>query len=378
MKTNKALIKHETRNMKWMSFYFLLISISGVLLFNASLNAKYMEILSGDLVSDESVIILAISTVLNSIMVAIGIGILLMIYLQFKDSKSIEVGNFLKVLPISNKEYYITKLVGGLIALTIPTIILIVGVLIIRSNNMIWISDIHSISFFPELIIKSDSVVNLTSILIMSYLVAVSTYVFLFMMQYILTNIVSGLIIGMFVWLSPIFLLGSLSAIYGGFFTRVSGFNVSLIKWQEVLLNYIQPWIYPSHLSSFNTGESFEYNPILDNIQFMYYKGIPFKIIIMLIITVVSIAIGYVLSKKSRVEDSDAFISFKWAKRLFVIGVTTCSAFLLADIGQMFFSGFGSFGSFNSLSFIMISLIMLIGGIIGFIISRKIITVNNK
>ena len=353
MKINKALVKHETRNMKWMLLYFLLISVSGILFFNSGLGRQYMEVLNGGLATDQSVMMSTVNGALNNMMMPIGFGILLMVYLQFKDSKSIEVGKFLKSLPISNKEFYITKLIGGLISLTIPTVLLILGILLIRNNNMVWISDIHSISLFPELVIKADSIINVTSVVIMSYLVAVSTYVFLFMMQYIVMNIVGGLVIGTLAWLSPMFIINSIFALYGIFFSENYVFSESIIKWQEILLNYVQPWSYPTYLAYFNSPSVREYNPILDSISFMYYEGLALKITITLIIALASIVLGYILSKNSKAEDSEMLISLKWARIVFIIGVTICSAVLLANIAQMFFVEFSSLGSFNSLNFII-------------------------
>ena len=373
MKINKALVKHETRNMKWMLIYFSLIAIAGILFFNAGLNRTYMEILSGGLNADESVIMYNTNRMFQSIILPMGIGILLMIYLQFKDSKSIEVGNFLKALPISNTEYYTTKLIGGLISLIIPTIILITGILLVRNNNMIWISDIHSISLFQDLIIKSDSIINVTAALIMSSLVAIATYTFLFMMQYIVTNIVAGLVIGCLVWLSSTFLLAASAIIYGSFLETIYiGFNDILARGEATFVNYVEPWFYPTNMSYLDSAGISKYNAIFDNIHFVYYKGLGIKIAITLIISIVSIIIGYSLSTKSKVEDNDALISFKWARKLFIIGVTVCSAFLLAVIAQIFL------GQFNSLGIIIVSVVLIIGGIIGFIVSKKMTQVKSK
>lgn len=373
MKINKALVKHETRNMKWMMLYFLLIAMGGVLAFNTSLSSEYMDILKRGITPDRSIIIESIRLSLSFIIIPMGLGILLMIYLQFKDTKSVEVGNFLKALPINNKEYYITKFVGGLISLTIPTIVLIVGVLFIRSANMIWISDIHAVSIFSELIVKADSVINSISVFIMAYIVALSTYAFLFMIQYIVMNITAGLVIGLLVWLTPSFLLMSISWMYGHLIDKsMKVFGTTIFILEELINSYILPWTYPLGLNNYNTFNTVEHNPIFDNLQFLYYEGLILKIAITLVITIVSVLLGYVLSKKSRVEDNDTLITFKWARKVFVVGVTICSAFLLADIARVFA------GRYNEYNFLLLHITLIVGAVIGFIISRKITMVKSK
>ena len=366
MKINKALVKHETRNMKWMLLYFLTIVIGGVLSFNSDLKGEYINFLTTGLSPDRSIILHSLRGLLSFIIVPIGFGILLMIYLQFKDSKSVEVGNFLKSLPVSNKEYYLTKFMGGFISLTIPLAILIVGVLAIRSSNMSWISDIQNISVFPDLVEKSNSIINTVSILTMSYLVAISTYAFLFMVQYIVMNIIAGLVIGSLIWASPTFIIMSLGMIYNQAIRSLfSPSGDTLFKIEETVFNYIQPWTYPVNVPNIEIQYSTGIDTMFDYGQIIYFKGLGAKILITLSIALLSIALGYILSKKSRVEDSDTLISFKWARRLFVIGVTVCSSLLLADISTVFL------GFHDSIGFIMLHIIMIIGAIIGFIVSRR-------
>lgn len=379
MKINKALVKHETRNMKWMLLYFLIVSMAGVLAFNSNLTGEYIQGLRYGITPDRAASLSALKATLDIMIAPMGIGVLLMIYLQFKDSKSVEVGNFLKALPINNKEYYITKFIGGLISISVPVIILIAGVLAIRNSNMSWINDIHSISIFPELIMKADSVINIASILVMAYMVVIATYAFLFMMQYIVMNITAGLVIGCLVWLSPGFILLSISQIYGRFIdTNIGALesNELGLKIAEAILNYIEPWTYSINTASVSGVENGlgtgNINYLLDDIHLLYYDGLLLKIIIPLVIAIVSVGAGYILSKKSRVEDSEVLISFKWARRVFVTGVTVCSALLLGIVSQVFF------GLYNQIGFVTLHVILLIGGLIGFLISRKITMVKSK
>ncbi len=214
MRINKALVKHETRNMKAMMLYFLLIAIGGILYFNSTMNSNYIDTLTRGMRQDVSLVLDSVRYLANDITIPLGIGILLMIYLQFKDSKSVEVGNFLKSLPINNREYYTTKLIGGLISLTVPMLVLVAGILLVRSNNMFWISDIYATSLFPEILAKGDSIINIISIFTMVYMVAISTYTFLFTVQYIVMNISAGLVLGSLFWMSPMFIIGSITMLY--------------------------------------------------------------------------------------------------------------------------------------------------------------------
>lgn len=375
MRINKALVKHETRNMKWMMLYFLLIAIGGILYLNIELNSEYIDALTRGLAQDRSVVLDSVRRILDMVIMPIGLGILLMIFLQFKDSKSVEVGNFLKSLPISNREYYVTKLMGGLISLTVPMMVLIAGVLLVRSNNMYWISDIHSISLFTEWVVKGDSVINIISIFTMAYTVAIATYTFLFAIQYIVMNITAGLVLGSLVWLSPMFIIGSVAVLYGQFIEKIYPIMEKRYSLSRLFESYIQPWMYPMQVRQFSPPAYSDSNipiDVLDSMHFMYYEGVPLKIVITLSIAIASIAVGYLLSSKSKVEDSDAFISFKWARNVFVIGVTVCSALLIGDITQIFLM------RFNPIGFIPLQVIMIVGGVIGFIVSRKITSIKAK
>lgn len=374
MKLNKALVKHETRNMKWMLLYFLIVAVGGITTFNFSLKAEYMAILRNGIAPDTPLILSGITSAFKSVVVSSAVGIMLLIYLQFKDSKSVEVGNFLKALPISNKEYFVTKFLGGLISLTIPTLILMAGVLAIRSNNMIWVSDIHSISIFPEIIEKADSIINIASVLTMSYLVAIATYSFLFMIQYVVMNISAGILIGGLVWFSPTFIAISVVMLYEQFIGNNLALDKKIVEFSRIIRNYIEPWSYPVNVGSFYLFDGTRYNPIFDeiNTNIMYYDGLFLKIIISLIVAIASIIAGYALSKKSKVEDSDTLIAFRWARKVFIAGVTVCSAFLLAMTSTIFT------GRNNSMGFLKLHAILLIGGIIGFLISKKITAVKNK
>ncbi len=371
MKLNKALVKHETRNMKWMLLYFLIVAVGGIITFNASLNSEYMEMIRRGITPDKSIILSSVTSALQAIAAFAPIGIIMLVYLQFKDSKSVEVGNFLKALPISNKEYFITKLLGGLISLTLPTIVLIAGILAVRSNNMIWISDIHSISIFPETVAKADSIINIASVLVMSYLVAIATYAFLFMIQYVVMNISAGIFIGALVWFSPTFIVMSVYMLYEQFFIKGSE---AIIKLERVIGNYIEPWSFPIDMDHFFFFDGAKYNPIFDevNINIMYYDGLLIKIIISLIVAVASITGGYVLSKKSKVEDSDTLISFKWARRAFIAGVTVCSALLLGMILMTVT------GRYNTTGFLTLHITLLIGAVIGLLVSKQITAVKSK
>ena len=375
MRINKALVKHETRNMKAMMLYFLLIAIGGILYFNSTMNSNYIDTLTRGMRQDVSLVLDSVRYLANDITIPLGIGILLMIYLQFKDSKSVEVGNFLKSLPINNREYYTTKLIGGLISLTVPMLVLVAGILLVRSNNMFWISDIYATSLFPEILAKGDSIINIISIFTMVYMVAISTYTFLFTVQYIVMNISAGLVLGSLFWMSPMFIIGSITMLYSEVIEKIHPMIEKRLKISNIFTSYIQPWIYPTDVKHNSFVYDMDYpDAIVDNfnINYIYYEGIMLKIGITLAIAITSIIVGYILSNKSRVEDSDAFISFKWARRVFVVGVTLCSALLIGDIIQLVLM------RFNTIGLIPLQIVMIVGGAIGFIVSKKLVSVKAK
>ena len=147
------------------------------------------------------------------------------------------------------------------------------------------------------------------------------------------------------------------------------------LKISNIFTSYIQPWIYPTDVKHNSFVYDMDYpDAIVDNfnINYIYYEGIMLKIGITLAIAITSIIVGYILSNKSRVEDSDAFISFKWARRVFVVGVTLCSALLIGDIIQLVLM------RFNTIGLIPLQIVMIVGGAIGFIVSKKLVSVKAK
>ena len=367
MKINKTLVKHEWRNMKWMLLYFTLLSLGTIFLLKSSFESDYLSVLVNGFYMNEGIVFENVYSLIRGMTPYFGLGILIMIYMQFKDSKSLEVGRFLKSLPISSREYYITKLISGIISYTIPFIIMTVGVLIVRGNNISWIQDYHNISRIPEIFIKQSSSINILSLFIMCYFIITATYTFLFMIQYLVMNIVGGIVIGFLTWLAPTFILGSLSVIYREITFKLMQSFKGLYKVQD----YILPWSYHINIDSEYIESTFN-NMGYNNENIAVLNNMIPRTIICLIISVVCIGLAYTISKKSRVEDTDNLIAFKTARKIFVIGVTVCSALLSTLILGQVFSGRG----INS--FILVHIIMFIGGFIGFIGSRKISNMERK
>ncbi|AFS78877.1 hypothetical protein Curi_c18710 [Gottschalkia acidurici 9a] len=360
MKINKALVKHEWRTMKWMLIYFTLVSIGYIVMFNLGIRYSYISMLKYGTSVDGNIIIDILRGINEVISIPFGIGIVLMIVMQFKDSKSLEVGRFLKSLPISSREYYLTKIISGIMSYTLPFIILVIGVLAIRTNNMEWINDSKNISIVPDIFIKLDSTTNVFTLLILVYSIVTATYTFLFMVQYLVMNTIGGIVIGILSWLSPMFILFSVEYIYGNYIFKSLGASYKILE-------YIQPWIY--HINARYSQVA----PLITDLEkyqgtaYVYvFEGILIKIAICAIVALASVLLAYFLTKKSRIEDSDTMITFKGAKKIFIIGVTVCSALLGGTLLKIFFD------NFTDVNFITQHILMIITGSIGFIISRKI------
>lgn len=346
--------------MKWILLYFTLVSLVLVFKLEAGLRKAYINGLVEGYHMNNSILFDSIDNITRAGTPFFGIGILILIYMQFKDNKSLEIGRFLKSLPISNREYYMTKLISGIMSYTIPFILMIVGILIVRESNINWIQDYHNISKTPEMYMKQGSVINILSIFIMCYFIITATYTFLFMVQYLVTNIVGGIVIGILAWLAPTSIVFSLHGIYAG----VLQINYNGIS------EYIQPWVY--HLYPNRKYIDIILNNANYGVDILVFDSIIIKTIICLIIYVICTALAYIISENARVEDMDNLIPLKSARSIFVIGVTICSALVIPYI-------FGFvFGGLNTLNFIVIHIMMVISGIIGFVTSRKILSTERK
>lgn len=357
---NKSILKHELKSMKWMAALSVMASLGLVMIFNMNLDNMYGEMFFNGLMQNQAVIQESIRYISSMILLVFSAIAVVQVFMQFRAEKEQEIGRFLKSLPVKNSEFLKVKLLTGILNFTIAFIVLIVGVEIVSRANMFWIEDIYSISAFPEVFMEADGILSILKEIGLIYVIVVSFYTFLIMLQYTFSNIIGGIVTGILVWLAPAFIL-LVSSFTLERFTSIGGLE-GLFRLSE----WVLPFAYPFQIDYNSLG----LNQSSMNLHMLgTIANLPLKYCICLALIAVNIFLAFKFNKDSKVEDENKAIKFKPVRIIFKIGVTVCSALLLSFI----FTGFFMVDIPNSFCIILI----LLGGAIGYMVSRKIAQIGN-
>ncbi|OLS02759.1 hypothetical protein [Tissierella creatinophila] len=359
---NKSILKHEIRSMKWMILLSILASLFLTIMFSTTLDSRYINIFSNGIYLNEALIQSVLRDINEMTLVIFTALSIIQIFMQFRSEKSQETGRFLKSLPVKKEEFFKIKLSTGLINLSLAFIVLAIGLIIVRANNMFWIKDIHSISYSSKAFIKADSAISLLKELGLIYLVVLSFYTFLFMVQYSFSNVVGGIVTGILVWLAPIFIVTS--SMYT--LDRLSFIGIYNSPLVVSLLNFGR-WLLPWSYVLDRDYNVLPYETNSTQISIISSLGIKYTIALLLIL--INIIIAYKFNKSSKVENENKIIVFKSIRKIFIFGVTICSGLLVSTILHDIIM--------IQIPTIIYSILILLGGFIGYWISQKITKVGN-
>ena len=357
---NKSILKHEIRSMKWMSLLSVLGSLFLIIMFSLTLDADYARLFNNGIYANQAVVKSILRETTEMALILFTILSLVQIFMQFRSEKDQEIGRFLKSLPVKKEEFFKIKLITGIGNLTLAFLVLAIGIIIVRNNNMFWIKDIYNISIISAPFMEADSIISLLKDLVLVYLVILGFYSFLFMIQYTFSNVVGGIVTGSLVYLAPVFIINGLVFIYGQL-TTAGHFRNMWIYGMDKLSLWLLPWLYAIEYS-FNNSILDSNGTYLGRIDMIEDLGIKYGITIVLIL--INILIAYKLNKSSRVENENMVIPFKITRNIFKVGVTICSGLLVSVI----------LGGIIGLQMngVMQILLIGIGGSIGYLISSKI------
>lgn len=357
---NKSILKHEIRGMKWMLLLSTLTSLFIVTVFSSYLDEGYERMFSYGIFANETPILSAFRDVNYGILIGFTLIAIVQVFIQFRSEKGQETGRFLKFLPVKKEDFFKIKLITGIINLSLAFGVLAIGIVVVRNNNMFWIKDIHSISSASEILIRLGSVENLLKEIGLIYLVILSFYTFLFMIQYTFTNTVGAIVTGILVWLAPLFIVFS-SIFTLEKITSISFYNSTFLNKINVFADWLLPHIYPldyRYLDELNLN----FNSYGGNISIVDKLGMKYIIVIVLI--GINIAIAYKFNKSSKVENENKVIVFKGTKNIFKLGVTVCSGLLVSIV-------LGEILRIQTNRILHI-LFILLGGLIGYLVSHRI------
>jgi len=371
MKRLKALIKMELRPALLIAAYFLLVDLFVLLTIRGQIQdtwrgflkygiENFMQYNDGLSVAD-----FFTESILYALLFSI-IGMMALVYVSFKNDKSIEIGRFLKSLPYTVKERCLTKMGVGIVTFTVTYVFYVIGMLALHMSYLNRFNEIYRVTILSEVYNQICDRGELIKVLILVYVACIAIYLFCMMFQYIVSNRLGAIIVAALVYLSPVFILNSLSAYVSVRYVNVIYEKIiyPLTEWLNkliVVFTYLE-WGEISINSSTATNITMSMS---DNIitEYIYISLIGYRMAFYGAVALLSLVAILKLCVAERIEKSDYFIPSKWFRGIFTCGVTICGGLLLGDIYCIYLNG-TNMG--------MIYGLLIFGGIMSFLIARKI------
>lgn len=373
MNKYKVLIRHEWKSLKWLFIYFSLVFIGLIYIMNHEMTYIYKEFLregtSRWMLSNSFTEFLG--RTYPTWMSMIILGVALMVYIQFREVKNIGVGYFLKALPIGDKKVYLIKVGCGMLTYTIPFIFAVLALIYVRGEYLVWMEDAIWMNTAGSILEILEGPKYLFYSFALYYSIIALTYLFLVMMQYLITHPVVSVIISVISAGVPLLLFHFINEVYIIYLAVADHMEQNMIQGFRSIGDYVLPWLH----GGVQRSDSLATNPFLsgqEDIYFRYIEHIEVKFITTFILGLICFGIGYQLSHLLRVENAGQFIPLKGIRTAFVLGVTLCSG-AAVGLSCIYMSGYQ-----RPIGFINLHILMLVGALIGYGISRKLASIGIK
>ena len=365
MKRLKALIKMELKPALLIGVYFLLVDFFVLLTIRGRIQDTWRSfLLNGirDFMLYDRGIRVTDTFIENTLYIMLFsiVGMMALVYGSFKNDKSIEIGRFLKSLPYTMRERCLVKMGVGIVTFTLTYIFYAIGMIVLHMSFLNKFSEIYRVTIFSEVYHQIFDRGELVKVLMLVYVGCIAIYLFCMMFQYLVSNRLGSIIVAVLVYLSPVFIVNSLSAYVS---VRYENIIYSLTEWLNELMIIFGYQAWGEIGINISTATSISQNPIT-NYQYMSLTG--HRIIFYGIIILISLVAILKLCVAERVEKSDYFIPNKYFRSIFICGVTVCGGLLLGDIYLMFSNQTNMGIAYGLITF---------GGIISFLAARKIASI---
>ncbi len=269
------------------------------------------------------------------------------------------------------KERCLTKMGVGIATFTVTYVFYAIGMLALQMSYLNKFNEIYRITILSEVYNQIFDRGELVKVLILVYVACVAIYLFCMMFQYIVSNRLGAIIVATLVYLSPVFITNSLRA-----YVTVRDVNViyekiiyPLTEWLNeliVIFDYIR---YAEVGINANTATDLI---MFDNIitGYNYIALIDYRMAFYGVVALLSLVAILKLCVAERLEKNDYFIPSKCFRNIFICGVTVCGGLLLADIYCIIFRNIMNMG--------IICGLLVFGGIMSFLVARKIASIGMR
>lgn len=324
MKNLKALIKIERTPALLMSIYFLLINLIAIvdMVGHIKSNAKHYLAYGIKGFSQWSMnsFIFSITMML---LIGYGVGLLVLVYLQFKKDKSIEISRFIKALPYTNGQRACVKIGLGILSFTLPFVIYVGMFLMVRSYALNLYDEIYRVTSFEEVVAYLNRAGVYLSFMGVTYIRMIVIYLIFVMCEYLMSHNIGSLIVAILSALAPAYIW--VSSTYNLFYIEK---RLKINEWlYKIYIDYTE-WGQIRILGT-NDQEYVGYSITEAAGQVsLVYMGL---IIICSLVIMLQV-------KKQRIENADILMPGKVTRYIFIVGVAVCGGCLIRDIGRIVLS----------------------------------------
>ncbi len=321
MKKLSALIKIERRPVIFMSIYFLIINVIAIIAIMGQINSNWKSYLARGIegahmwVMDDFVY-----NITYILLIGYGIGVLVLVYLQFKNDKSIEISRFIKSLPYTNGQRGFVKIGLGVLSITTTFAIYVIMFFMARNYAMNLFGEIYTVTAFEQATMYLNRVSVYLSFMGITYARMLVIYLIFVMCEYLISHNIGSLVVAILATIAPVYIW--FSGVY------------SVMR--NTITNQIREWLYRVYVD-YTTWGKIEIKSV-NEWDYLEYRitengGIVFGIYVVVIL-ICSFVIA-VQIKKQCVENADILMPGKLTRYVFISGVALCSACLVRDIGRM-------------------------------------------
>jgi len=362
---NHPIVKKEWKILKWMMLLFGCIFAFSAILLNQNMAQRKVYHLIGEY--QEGIFMSQLYDITAGMVPILLIGLMVTVGVVFIYDRNSHIGKFISSLPYTRKEYFKIKYLMGMISFTVPLMVFGVVVYMIRRSHLGWISRIYQYSPYGELLKAQDGAGVLFLWLGLLWLIMLTTYSFLMMVQTLMGKNIVASIVGGIALLVPLFLGYAIPENLNLLSSGMMGYSENLGKWAQLfflgrpeykLVGKVLALAQYDFITHY-TRSFWIYN----------YQGLPLYMVFLAVGIIITTVLGFYFIQHNDVEKNGEIVLYPWVGKLLVIGAMVCSLLLL-PIVIVLFTGIES----KNLTLIT----MGIGGIIGYLISTKAIEINRK
>lgn len=361
------LVKKEWKSLKWVMLLFSIIFVFFTLVLSDKMTEEKTFHLLGQY--EEAIFINHLYDVGQIMIPVLLITMIVLAGVLFVHDRNLYIGKFISSLPYTRREQFKIKYLMGTSTFTVPLIFFTGALYMIRGHHQSWTSRVYQYNPLGSLLKSQDGVGVLLTWLIFLWLILLTTYSFLMMIQTLIGQNIVASIVGGIAFLVPLFLAYAIPI------NLISlGSHRNDFRWIEKVGKWVQLFLFGrpelKYAESYLVLNGYDFFDSYTHLYRAYnYQWFPLYVIVLILGIMISALLGFYFIQGNDVEKNGEIALYPWVKKLLVIGTTLCSLLLLPIIIQIF----------TSIESPIVTIIaMIIGASIGFFISYKSIEMTTK